>query len=319
MKGSILTRELIESILRSSNLDFVEATEEKVRGLVTMAVEDLSTKVPYVSFNNVILEPVNEALSGGFTDNSKFEYFFGVDNPQLEINSMRNDFWKRFKDRVVFAWKNRNAGKKKRRRKKDEPEIKPLKSETFDPEKYNLNSLAHDLQLTIANYLSATSIVYLEGNRIRIVGKDDFGTNTQIIIYVTLYNNEYYRYFLSRKKGFLKFDNALRIAAINKKADSVGIAYVDMIKVFNTLYYNINHFMPNQIFIESLLYNCPDELYVENSYDCFVKILNFLIMADIKDFKSIVNPDKSIFTDPVCGSSAMGYRKMLDKLIDLNQ
>lgn len=318
MKGSVLTRELIEGILRNSNDDFLQATEEKVRGLLSLAVEDLSSHIPYISLNNVILEPVNEVLSGGFTDNSKFEYFLGVDNPQLEINSMRNDTWKRIKDRVVFAWKNRNAGKKRRRRKK-EVEIKPLKSEPFDPEKYNLNSLAHDLQLAVAHYLSETSIVYLEGNRIRIVGKDDFGTNTQIIVYITLYNNEYYRFFRGRKKGFLKFDNALRIAAINNKVDSVGIEYIEMIRVFNTLYYNVNHFMPNQIFIESILYNCPDELFVENSYDCFVKILNYLIMADIKNFKSIVNPDKSIFIDLVCGNSAIGYRKMLDKLIDLKQ
>jgi len=68
MKGETLTRELIESILRVSNQDYVQATQEKVRGLVSLAVESLSTQIPYVNFNNVIFEPVNEALSGGFSD-----------------------------------------------------------------------------------------------------------------------------------------------------------------------------------------------------------------------------------------------------------
>ena len=314
MKGETLTRELIESILRVSNQDYVQATQEKVRGLVSLAVESLSTQIPYVNFNNVIFEPVNEALSGGFTDNSVFEFFLGVDNPQLEINTMRNDIWNRVKNRVITAWKNRNDGKKRRKKKSKEEKIK---YNEFNPEHYNLSSLAKDMMLTMANYLSETSLIFSQGNSIKIIGKDDFGSNTQIFIHFTLYNEEFYRYYINHKRGFYKFNNQLRIAAINNKYNKVGQSYIDMIKVFNTLYFNINHKIPNQIFIESLLYNCPDELYVSKPYDAFIKILNYLSMANTKDFKSIVNPDKTIFTDTACGNTALGYKKMLSKLIDI--
>ncbi len=309
-----INKSLIDGIFRRDNQEYLESTNDKVQGLLTLAIEDLSKRIAYISFDNTILEPMNELSNGGFTDNSKFTYFLGVDSSQLEINTLqRNEFWKRALDRVVFAWKNRNGPKKKRRRKKknetEEPKIKEI-----DPSKYTLSNLCEDLVNAMAEHLSMTSLVSLSDNMIKVIGKDDFGASVQINIYVVLFDGEQYKYFISRKKGFLKIDNQLRVAAFDNKIERVGDVLQDMIKVFNVLYYNINKTLPNQVFIESLLCGCPNELFSQDRYKTFLKLINYLAMSDVSQIKSNLNPDKTIFTDSMCGNSAYGYKKFISSL-----
>ncbi len=317
MRGENINRELIEGIVRSSNTEYLEATEEKVQALLSLAIENLSARVPYINFDNTYLQPVNELLTGGFTDSSTLVYFLGIDNTQIELNTLRGeDNWKKIKERVVFAWKNRNPKKKKKRRSKDLAQVQE-KPKNFNPANYNLFNVAEDLQQAVALNLSSTSIVYLDSKRIRILGKDDFGSNTRIVIYPVLYNGHSFKFYLDKKRGFIIIDNEARLSLLEEKVERVGYSYINMIKIFNVLFYNFNKVMPNQIFIESLLYNCPDELFSDEIYDAFVKIVNYLSMADIKDFKSNVNQDKSIFTDLLCGNSGLGFKKFISKLLDL--
>jgi len=316
MKAQI-SKSLIESIIRNQNTQYIESTNEKVNSLLSYCVDELSKKTAFINLDNVILQPMNELITGAFTDNSSFVYFLGIDNAQLEINTLSaTQFWKKFKERVIFAWQNRNSKKKKKKKKKDKVEDKK-KTTDFNPEKYNLYTLCEDLQNTLASNLCVTSIVYRENNRLRIVGKDDFGSSVQIIIYPVFTDGEIYKYFVDRKKGFIKINNDMRVTALESKVNSVGESFIDIIKVFNVLYYNANRVLPNQIFIESLLCNCPNELFSDNVYESFIKVLNYLAMADVKNFKSIVNPDKDIFVDQLCGNSAYGYKKMINKLLDI--
>ena len=314
MKGEILSREIVESIVRSSNDEYMLATDEKVRNLVAVAIEELSGKIPFVSFNNVVFQPINELLTGGFSDNSVLEYFLGVDNAQLDINCHKSEFWRNVKRRVVFAWKNRNANKKRRFRKKKKEE--PRKLEKFEPETYNINSLARDLQSTLLQYLTNTTVIYLDKNCLKIVGKDDFGANTQIIIHVVLYDGANFKYVVDRKK-MVAVDLENRISAINDKYEMVGENFSYILKVFNTLYYNINKAIPNQIFVESLICNCPNSLFTDDFYNTFLKVVNFLTMSDVKMFRSIANPDKTVFQDELCGNSAPGYMRFKSKLISM--
>lgn len=314
---SVINKALIEGLLRQNNEDYTNSIDDLVRRIVGTAIDELSHKNAFVSLNNVILEPANELLTGGFTDNSKFVYFLGVDNAQIELNTQKyNDTWKKIKQRIVYAWKNRKIKKKKKRRKKEVIEA-PKVNLDFDPAKYNLINLCVDLQRTMAQYLSISSIIYNENNTLRIIGKDDFGSNTQIIIIPVIYDGEKYKYFLGHKKGYLNIDLDLRIAIIQNKLEKVGAGLIDMIKIFNVLYFDANRSMPNQIFIESLLCACPDNLFGEDSYLTFVKVLNYLTMTDLKEIKSIVNLDKTIITDILCGNSVYGFKKMANKLLDL--
>ncbi len=323
MSGKFIDKQLIEGIVRANNDEFVDKVDEKVNIVVSNAIDDLAQQIAYVSLGNVVLQPVNELLTGGFTDNSKFIYFLGVDNAQLELNTLKSTtFWKDLKNKLVYAWQNRHRRKMRRRKKKKEVEFLDNQeySYDFDPSRYNLYSLCEDLQTAIAKYSTETTIVYLEGDKIKIIGKDDYGPNTQIIIYPVIFNGEVFKYYAGRKKGFVEIDINDRVAQLNEKYNAVGENLTKIIKIFNVLYYFANKAMPNQVFIESLLYSCPNELFKgEDIYTVFVKIINYLNMTSIREVKSLTNPDKTIFTDKLSASSGLGYEKFINQFIYLNE
>lgn len=325
MSGKVIDKQLIESIVRKKNDEYIDKVSEKVNLIVSNAIDDLSHQISYINLDNVIFQPVNELLNGAFTDNSKFVYFLGIDSAQLELNTLKStNFWKELKNTIIYAWQHRNtrrARRKEKKRKKKEAENSNLATVyDFDPSKYNIYKACEDLQTAIAKFSALTSIVYLENNRLRVVGKEDYGANTQIIIYPVIYNGENYKYYAGRRKGFVEVDINSRIEKLSAKFQKTGESLIDMIKVFNVLYFYANKTMPNQIFIESILCSCPDELFKgDDAYTIFVKIINYLTMTSIKNVKSLTNPNKTIFTDPLSASSGLGYEKFINQFVYLNE
>ena len=71
-----------------------------------------------------------------------------------------------------------------------------------------------------------------------------------------------------------------------------------MLKILNYLMRETTKFPTNQIFLESLLYNCPDSFFKgDDIYNCFIKIINYLRFSDISHYKSVLNENKTIFND----------------------
>lgn len=316
-----ISKQLIESIAEMDNSEFVNDVEEKINSLVYLAVDDMSKSIPYVDVDKCVLQPVNEIFNGAITPESEFVYFLGFSSPQIEMNCLQyNDFWKKLKDRLLYAWNESKKSKKKKSRKKIEEAPKETAYE-FNDTRYNLEMLKADLQKAFVKNLTMTSIVYNYDNFIRIIGRDEFGIRTQIIIYPCLIEGNNFKFFINRKKGFYSINFEKRTELFIDKTSRVGDVFVKMIKIFNTLFRNSarTYIMPNQIFIESLLYNTPDELFDgENIYDTFIKIVNFLNMTDINDFKSILDPNLTISQDKTTKNNQMIFLRFLRTLRDMN-
>ncbi len=316
-----ISKQLIESIAEMDNSEFVNDVEEKINSLVYLAVDDMSKSIPYVDVDKCVLQPVNEIFNGAITPESEFVYFLGFSSPQIEMNCLQyNDFWKKLKDRLLYAWNESKKSKKKKSRKKIEEAPKETVYE-FNDTRYNLEMLKADLQKAFVKNLTMTSIVYNYDNFIRIIGRDEFGIRTQIIIYPCLIEGNNFKFFINRKKGFYSINFEKRTELFIDKTSRVGDVFVKMIKIFNTLFRNSarTYIMPNQIFIESLLYNTPDELFDgENIYDTFIKIVNFLNMTDINDFKSILDPNLTISQDKTTKNNQMIFLRFLRTLRDMN-
>lgn len=316
-----ITKELINSIASQNNRKFVQRINKSVNETLALAIDNLSSKVSYINLKNVTLQPMNELINDSFVDNSNCVYFLGIDNAQLEMNtSQKSNFWRNFKDRLKYAWENRKENgrfRKKRRKKKKKMKFEETKQESvnFDPSKYTIYELAQDLQHSISNYLSETTIITLYNNSLQIIGKEDFGSNTSIIIYLVSKLENNFKYYAGRKKGFIEIDVSKRIKQINEKIDKVGENYIKMLKIFNSLFYNINGYMPNQIFIESILNYCPNELFDgEDIYSVYIKIINYLTLKTIRDIKSINDENKTINEDDVCGHCGIAFNKMLNMI-----
>lgn len=312
-----ISRELITSIANQDNKKFVKNINKKVNEKLALAIDNLSAKVSYINLKNVALQPVNELISNAFVDNSNCVYFLGIESAQLEMNTNQKvNFWKNFKERLKFAWDNRKyfnrRKRKKRRRKKIDVDSKPHEV-NFDPNKYSIYNIAEDMQHAISEYLSQTSIISLSDNMIHIVGREDFGSNTSIVIYFVNLNESCYKYYAGRKKGFIEININKRVEMLNEKINEVGQNFIKMIKVFNSLFYNVNGYMPNQVYIESVLYSCPNDFYEGNDiYKVFIKIVNYLSLTTIRNIKSMNNESKTINEDIVCGNNGIAFNKMLN-------
>ena len=118
---------------------------------------------------------------------------------------------------MKLAWINRKRiykRKKKHHKSKRNDNLHQNNiAKSFDINKYTIYNLTEDIQNTIINYLSETSMVYLNNNVLQIIGKDDFGSNTKIIIYVLSYDGNYFKYYDGKKKGYININinNRLKI------------------------------------------------------------------------------------------------------------
>lgn len=315
-----VTKELINSIANQDNKKFVKNVNKRVNESLALAIDNLSNKVSYINLKNVTLQPVNELLTDSFIDNSNCVYFLGIENAQLEMNTTRKmNIWRNLKERLKFAWENRKLfnkrRRKKRRRKKVETADNLENKVKFDPSKYSIYDLAEDMQYSICNYLIDTTVVTLVDNSLQIVGKEDFGSNTSIIVYLVNMTENKFKYYAGRKKGFIEIDINKRINAINNKINEIGENFIKMLKIFNSLFYNVNGYMPNQIFLESILINCPNDLFDKDDlYKAYIKIINYLSLTTIRNIKSLNDENKTINEDIVCGNCGIAFNKMLSAL-----
>ena len=63
-----ISKQLIEMIANKDNSTFVKNINEKVNQILSQSIENLSIKVPYISLDNVVLQPINEIF------NCKFQF-----------------------------------------------------------------------------------------------------------------------------------------------------------------------------------------------------------------------------------------------------
>lgn len=304
----------IENIVSNDNIEFTEKLQEKVANLLSVAIEELSQRVPFISLENAILQPFNETFNGAFTPMSKYVYLLGINSPQLESNSLNRSFsFKKFRDRFIKAWYDSKRKKSKRRKKKEEEESH--KYNEFDPTRYNLDNLRRDLQLAVAQNLSVTSIVYNSSDRLIIQGKDDFSSIAQIEIIPVIYDGEIFKYFISKRKGFMPVNIEERLLNFNIKNEMVGENFYKVLKIFNNLFKTITKESVNQIFVESLLYNIPNDLFVgDNIYNVVVNIINYLSMTDVSNFVSIENKKEKIFKTKLTGNSAAMFNRFMKNI-----
>lgn len=314
MKNS-LSRELIEGLNESSNQEFMEKVNDIVYNLVSSTIEDLSEKSPFIRGDKCVLVPANEVYLGAFSQLSEYDYFLGIENTQIQMNSKlkKNHFkyiWREFK----ASWR---IGKKKykKRRKKDEQVAVP------QVDKYKISDFRHDLVMKMAEFVSESSLIYEYPNHISLIGSEDFGTNVKINIYVCCYEAQTntFKMFVERKNKFFDVNFGKRFEHLDFKMKTCGKMFVDMVKIFNALYSKRYNRLPNQILLESMLFACPALLFDKKDvYKTFINVANYIRLLDPKSFASICDPSKTIFEENLIikSNQQIEYSKIIAMLDD---
>lgn len=291
---SQLNRELIEGLNDSNNQEFLKHIDDFVYDLVFSSLDDIALKSPFITPDKCVLLPVNEVVTGAVSQLSEYSYFLGVENPQIEFNSKkRKNFWKNVWREFRASWR---IGRKKYKKNK--------KDTSFDVtiDKYKISDFRHDMVNKLSEFLSETSMIYEYTNHISLIGIDDFGTNVRVNIYVCSYDSKTrdFKLYNQNKNKFLTINFGKRLENIALKENSCGKMYSNMIRIFNALYSKAYDKVPNQILVESLIFNCPNILFDQNdTYKTFVNVANYICLTSPQSFLSICDASKTIFQDPI--------------------
>lgn len=288
-----LSKDLIEGLRDSTNLEFVNNLNFTVFSLVDQALKDLSNKSSFIQPEKAYFMPVNEIYTGATTSQSAYAYFLGIANTEIELNSTdKKHLFKNFWKRIVRAWK---MSKKKKKKKK---KIEERSLTVVTKEKYTIDDLKNDFVFYLSNLISTSSIIYEYEDHIMVVGKEDFGTNVKINIYITMYDekNGVFKMYNGRKNRYYDVDLNERFKNLANKMESCE-NFVNMIKIYNSIYSRAYSKVPNQILIESLVYNCPAVLFEHDVYQTFLNVSNYIRMIDVDALRSICDNTKSIFKE----------------------
>lgn len=312
MKNQI-NRELVEGLNESSNQSFAENINDTINNLIGQVVEDISEKSPFVKPSKCVLLPVNEVYLGAFSQLSQYSYFLGIENTQMEFNSkLKKNWWK-------FAWREFKASWRIGRKKKYKKEKETKKKSVDSIERYKISDFRHDVVLNLANYISPTSIIYEYQNHISVVGKEDFGSNVRINIYICSYDSKTneFKIFKPNKNKFYPYSFGRRFENLDLKVKECGEMFVNMAKILNSIYSKTYNQIPNQILVESLLFNCPKVLFNKKDvYKTFVNVANYIRLKNPKSFVSICDSSKGIFDEPliIAKNSQVDFGKIINML-----
>ncbi|MGN1200807.1 MAG: hypothetical protein ACI4R8_00890 [Candidatus Caccovivens sp.] len=310
-----LNRELIEGLNEGSNSEFAGYLNEVVENLFAQVISDVSTKSPFIRTDKCVLLPVGENYSGAICQLSEYSYILAIENPQMEHNSkLKKNWWKLVWREFRASW--RIGRKKKYKKQKSEPTLETL-------EKYKISDFRHDVVMNLANYLSESSIIHEYSNSLSVIGKEDFGSNVKINVLICMIDatSGNLKIFKENKNKFYSFSFGNRYRNLEQKKREIGSQFVELIKLFNVVYSKKYDKIPNQILIESLVYNCPKILFDKNDlFKTFVNVVNYVRLKNPKSITSICDEGKNIFEEPLIidKNSQIEYSKVISMLDNFN-
>lgn len=255
---------------------------------------------------------VDEHRFGTSTVTSEISLFVVFKSSQLELNTTElvNNKFEKFKIKFSNALKSMKKSKRKRKKKKEsdnqEVQIQHIS-------KYSILNLKKDLSQLLVSKIDKESYIQIFNYYIKLVSPNTLGITVNF--YPVLEGEKGYKLYNSFKNAFLEVDFKDRDKNFNEKYGQVGLNLLYMIRVFNNLYFSLYNSSINQIFIESLLYNVPNELFEGYSfYESFIKILNYLSNVNLKNFVSITDTTKKLTDEILIEQSFSAVNKFFNDI-----
>lgn len=278
---------------------------------INNAMSEIKSHTPFINNYQVLI--ANEIFSSTEFYGSNIDLFLCLDAIQLQNFKKSNKFYDFFKN-FSESFKN-NFTLFKSKKKKQEKEAKKFekKIDNIDVNDYDYLFFIKDFTNQLRKQLYEKTTIINTNKCIKIVGREEFGVN--ISIYPVFEYENIYKLFDINSKLAININFINRFKNFIKKDDDTFEAFSKQVKIFNNLFWNITKILPNQIFIESLLYSCPNNLFLNEIQDSTVNIINYLINSNIKDIVSICDEQTKLFKDKLCTTSYSQAIKFLNNII----
>lgn len=265
------------------------------------AIDVIKQRNPYITDYKIYV--ANEVFSGTEFFASSIDLFVVFNAVQIELNY--NDRpKKKFTKNIQYFWKefksyfNLFSSKKK----KSEKLIKETEKRVLSLKDYNVEVLYNDLFVNLTKVLYKTSSIQLNGSKLVVVGNEEFGIDINIYPVFETYEGLYKLYNIYSQNNYI-IDFKERFDNVYIKNIKTSEQFTNQIRIFNNLYWNILKQKPNQIFIESILFSCPDNLFTNDKVETTINLLNYLKNSAMQNIASICDTNSKLFTDNLNSTS----------------
>ena len=311
MKKKIFDKNLINSLSEQLNPKYMSVAYDYVCNSLDKALQTILNKKPII--NDYRYEIVNECKNFAEGQNSTLDIFVEIKSPSLELycfNTNQNSFKKALR-RFSNAWKDSSKKKNTKHSKKNTYQVP-----TND--KYTMLSFKNELVGELAKYFSDETMLYVYDNSIYIYSKDELGVNVNL--YIVFGMEDEFRLFNTKTYKLTEIYFKDREINFDKKTKSTNSRFVNILRILNGLYFQYSKKAINQLFIESILYNIPNELFIDDDiYNTLLKIINYINIniANVINYKSILDESKSIYNEPIMNNCITSFIKFIKYIIEL--
>ncbi len=315
-KKVIFDENLINSIACPINSEYMSVAYNYICDCLDTSFQKIIAKHPVI--NDFGFEIVNECKNYAEGENSTLDVFVKLQAPTLELNcyNLNKNFFKKLYKNFITAW-HQTSKKKKKKSKKNKQKEENV--QTFNVvTNYNLLSLKNDLMIELSNFFSNESFLTILDNSIFIYSRDELGVN--INLYLVFGIEGEYKLFntTNYKLSFIDFGD--RDKNFEKKHKQVGENYISILRIINEIYNKLYGNYPNQILIESLLFNIPNQIFVgDDIYNVFLNVINYIYfnLNNLYKYKSILDIEKIIIEDDLANIGISDFIKFVKQIINL--
>lgn len=309
---TILNSNIIKEFAKSVDNSSFNQAYSKVNQYINDALSIIKNRNPYI--NNYDIFIANEAFSDAEFYASTLDIFIVFNAVQIELNQEKNKenkfiksikyFWQSFQDNFfIFRSKKRKNNKY----------LKKVEKKVMLLEKYNVTTLYNDILVQLSKQMYNKTELYINSNKITIIGEEEFGL--PINIYPVFYVDEekFKLYNIKTDKNII-IDFKDRFQNVEIKNLQTNDNYINQIRIFNNIYWNIFKQKPNQIFIESLVFSCPNNLFVNDVVETTINLVNYIKNNTMQNLKSICDETIDLFNEQLNTVDYQSALKFINKI-----
>lgn len=309
---TILNSNIIKEFAKSVDNSSFNQAYSKVNQYINDALSIIKKRNPYI--NNYDIFIANEAFSDAEFYASTLDIFIVFNAVQIELNQEKNKenkfiksikyFWQSFQDNFfIFRSKKRKNNKY----------LKKVEKKVMLLEKYNVTTLYNDILVQLSKQMYNKTELYINSNKITIIGEEEFGL--PINIYPVFYVDEekFKLYNIKTDKNII-IDFKDRFQNVEIKNLQTNDNYINQIRIFNNIYWNIFKQKPNQIFIESLIFSCPNNLFVNDVVETTINLVNYIKNNTMQNLKSICDETIDLFNEQLNTVDYQSALKFINKI-----
>ncbi len=306
----------IETLSQQINPYYVDNLFNYLTNILSNSLEEINKKQPLIL--NYSFKIVNECSTYTETQNSSLDLFIQIKSPKLELSciNLNKNYFKKFTNKISIAWKEYKEDNKKNKKKKSKKQT-PVKNN--EGEKLNKNYTVQNFKLTLMQELSKnltnSTLIYLTPYGIKLTGEKELGM--PVNLFIVFSNNNNYKMFNTNTLKLIDIDFGNRYTNIDKKNNQTNNKFMTATRIFNGLYSNIMNTSLNQILIESILNNCPNNLFDGTNYEMLLKLVNYINLTLSKNFLSIVDENKKIYQEELATNDILNFHKFIKILRNL--